>query len=70
MSETETYTVQQIANILRVDVTTVRRWIKNGALEAEPRNDSREAYQVKKSAIDALLGTSLPAEDSGKSQKA
>ena len=29
-------TVSEVARILRVDDTTVRRWIKEGALEALP----------------------------------
>ena len=30
----ELFTVREVARQLRVDATTVRRWIKNGALEA------------------------------------
>ncbi len=45
----ELLTVREVARRLRVDDTTVRRWIKSGALEAVtlPR--------VKKSTMDKLL---------------
>ena len=46
-------TVDEVARHLRVDPTTVRRWIKNGSLAAItlPRRGKRELYRVKKSAI-------------------
>ena len=50
-------TVSEVARILRVDDTTVRRWIKSGALEAItlPHKGDRRAYRVRKSTLDALL---------------
>lgn len=50
-------TVHEVATELRVDDTTVRRWIKNGAMEAItlPHARTRMAYRVKKETLDALL---------------
>ncbi len=51
-------TVGEIATLLRVDQTTVRRWIHNGSLPAIelPKRASRTIYRVKQSEIDKLLG--------------
>ena len=53
----ELLTVREVARRLRVDDTTVRRWIKSGALEAVtlPHRGKRQAYRVKKSTMDKLL---------------
>jgi excisionase family DNA binding protein len=53
----ELLTVREVAKRLRVDDTTVRRWIKSGALEAItlPHRGRRQAYRVKKSTMDKLL---------------
>ncbi|HZS78846.1 MAG TPA: helix-turn-helix domain-containing protein [Ktedonobacteraceae bacterium] len=53
----ELLTVREVARRLRVDDTTVRRWIKSGALEAItlPHKGKRSAYRVKKSTMDKLL---------------
>src|SRR5579885_1206705 len=53
----ELLTVREVAKRLRVDDTTVRRWIKSGALEAItlPHKGKRSAYRVKKSTMDKLL---------------
>lgn len=53
----ELLTVREVARRLRVDDTTVRRWIKSGALEAItlPHRGKRQAYRVKKSTMDRLL---------------
>jgi excisionase family DNA binding protein len=53
----ELLTVHEVARRLRVDDTTVRRWIKSGALEAVtlPHRGKRQAYRIKKSTLDALL---------------
>jgi excisionase family DNA binding protein len=55
-------TVGEVARRLRVDGTTVRRWIATGALEAVilPHAGTRRIYRVKQSTLDALLQTSLP----------
>lgn len=58
----ELLTVREIARRLRVDDTTVRRWIKSGALEAItlPHRGKRQAYRIKKSTLDRLLGGNFP----------
>lgn len=50
-------TVREVARQLRVDDTTVRRWIKNGILEAItlPHRGARQAYRIRRSTLDALL---------------
>jgi excisionase family DNA binding protein len=55
----ELLTVREVARRLRVDDTTVRRWIKSGALEAItlPHKGRRQAYRVKKSTLDKLLSS-------------
>lgn len=51
-------TVHEVAVYLRVDDTTVRRWIKAGSLVAVelPHRGKRIGYRIKQSALDALLG--------------
>lgn len=58
----ELLTVREVARRLRVDDTTVRRWIKSGALEAVtlPHRAKRQAYRIKKSTLDNLLKSPLP----------
>ena len=55
----ELLTVREVARRLRVDDTTVRRWIKSGSLEAItlPHRGKRQAYRVKKSTMDKLLSS-------------
>jgi len=50
-------TVQEVARHLRVDDTTVRRWIGAGSLEAVvlPHLRKRQAYRIKRDVLDALL---------------
>ncbi len=50
-------TVEEVARRLRVDTTTVRRWIKQGVLEAVilPHVNERQAYRIKQSTLDHLL---------------
>ena len=57
----ELLTVREVARRLRVDDTTVRRWIKSGALEAItlPHRGKRQAYRIKKSTLDTLLSSSI-----------
>jgi excisionase family DNA binding protein len=65
----ELLTVSEVARILRVDDTTVRRWVKQGALEAVvlPHVNERQAYRVRRSTLDKLLGTSsISTSSSGK----
>ncbi len=53
----ELLTVREVARRLRVDDTTVRRWIKHGTLEAVslPHVGKRQAYRVRRSTIELLL---------------
>jgi len=63
--EDELLTVQEVADIFRVDDTTVRRWINNGALEAIilPHMNERQAYRIRRSVIDAILQSSASSSD-------
>jgi excisionase family DNA binding protein len=51
-------TVSEVARILRVDDTTVRRWVKQGALEAVvlPHVNARQAYRIKRETLSRVLG--------------
>jgi excisionase family DNA binding protein len=55
----ELLTVREVARRLRVDDTTVRRWIKHGTLEAVslPHVGKRQAYRVRRSTIENLLNS-------------
>lgn len=57
-STKDLYTVSEIARRLRVDDTTVRRWIKNGALEAVtlPHIGKRTTYRVRERTLNTILG--------------
>lgn len=61
--EADLLTVREVAKQLRVDDTTVRRWIKNGVLEAItlPHRGTRQAYRIRRSTLDALLTPSQQA---------
>ncbi|MBV9257645.1 MAG: helix-turn-helix domain-containing protein [Ktedonobacteraceae bacterium] len=50
-------TVSEVAQILRVDGTTVRRWVKQGALEAVilPHMNERQAYRIKRETVNKIL---------------
>jgi excisionase family DNA binding protein len=52
------FPVSEVARILRVDDTTVRRWVKQGALEAVilPHLNARQAYRIKREALNRVLG--------------
>lgn len=53
----ELMTVREVADALRVDDTTVRRWIKLGALKAIvlPNKNKRQAYRIRRSTLNAVL---------------
>jgi len=55
--EADLLTVREVAQQLRVDETTVRRWITNGVLEAItlPHHGKRQAYRIRRSTLNALL---------------
>jgi excisionase family DNA binding protein len=50
-------TFSEVAEILRVDGTTVRRWVKQGALEAVilPHMNERQAYRIKRETVNKIL---------------
>lgn len=54
----ELLTVPEVAHILRVDDTSVRRWIKQGSLEAVvlPHLNQRQAYRIKRTTMEKILG--------------
>ena len=51
-------TVSEVARTLRVDDATVRRWVKQGVLEAVvlPHVNSRQVYRIKRETLDRVLG--------------
>ena len=55
-------TIKEVARQLRVDDTTVRRWIKSGVLEAIalPHVGKRQAHRIKQSTLDSLLASGQP----------
>jgi excisionase family DNA binding protein len=57
-------TVSEVAEILRVDDTTVRRWVKQGALDAIvlPHVNERQAYRIRRETLEKLLGTTKSEE--------
>jgi excisionase family DNA binding protein len=50
-------TVIEVARELRVDSTTVRRWIHNGCLDALelPRIGKRKAYRIEEVELEKIL---------------
>lgn len=54
----ELLTVSEVADILRVDDTTVRRWVKGGVLEAVilPHVGERQGYRIKRETLNRVLG--------------
>jgi excisionase family DNA binding protein len=58
--EQEYFTPREVAERLRVDYTTVMRWIRAGLLEVETiREGKRNRHRIKKAAIDALRYSNL-----------
>lgn len=53
----ELLTVSEVARVLRVDDTTVRRWVKQGTLEAVvlPHTNLRQVYRIKRETLDKML---------------
>ena len=51
------WTVDEVARRLRVDATTVRRWIKQGVLAAIPlpHKGTRRVYRITQATINHLL---------------
>jgi excisionase family DNA binding protein len=53
--EQEYVTPRELAKLLRVDYTTVMRWIRSGLLESEKiQQGRRNRHRIKKAALDAL----------------
>jgi excisionase family DNA binding protein len=59
------YTISEVAKRLRVDTTTVRRWISIGVLDAVilPHSGKRQAYRIRERTLDQLLQASSPSGD-------
>ena len=59
MMEEALLTVAEVARQLRVDATTVRRWIKQGMLKAVelPHSEKRNSYRISRQTLDDLLNT-------------
>lgn len=59
MTQTTTglLTINEVAEQLRCDATTIRRWVKNGAMEAVslPHLGKRQSYRVRRSTLDNIL---------------
>lgn len=60
-TKSELLTVHEVAEILRVDDTTVRRWIKAGTFEAIrlPKRGDRESFRIKRETVDDLFETAV-----------
>lgn len=61
----ELMTVSEVGEALRVDDTTVRRWVKSGTLDAVvlPHANKRQAYRIKRTTFEDLLSqTAVPAQ--------
>jgi excisionase family DNA binding protein len=55
MDNTDYFTPAEVAQRLRVDRTTVMRWIRIGVLEAETTQQGRrKRHRIKKSVIEAI----------------
>ncbi len=58
----ELLTVSEVARVLRVDETTVRRWVKQGTLEAVvlPHTNLRQVYRIKRETLNKMLQSGIP----------
>ncbi len=56
-TESPLLTLREVAGLLRVEVSTVHRWIKNGALAGVtlPGAGRQHVYRVQRATIDAIL---------------
>jgi excisionase family DNA binding protein len=57
-------TVQEVAKLLRVDPTTIRRWIKQGSLQAisfpeKVNQRQRQTHRIRQSVVNAVLQTTF-----------
>lgn len=55
----ELLTISEVAKRLRVDQSSVRRWIKLGAMEAVvlPHKGKRQIHRVKRETLDRVLAS-------------
>lgn len=53
----ELLTLEYVARVFRVDITTVRRWIKAGSLEAVFPDDRKYGVRIKRETFDKMLTT-------------
>jgi excisionase family DNA binding protein len=54
--EEQTYTISQVARLLRMDVDRVRQLVRHGVLEAEQIKEGRRTrYRIKQSTLDRYL---------------
>ncbi len=55
--EEELMTAREVAELFRVDETTVRRWVANGILNAVtlPHKGTRLSYRIRRKTVDKLL---------------
>jgi excisionase family DNA binding protein len=58
----ELLTVAEVARVLNVDDTTVRRWVQRGAVKFPdvivlPHGGERNCYRIRRSFLDRLLDT-------------
>ena len=59
--EQEYFTPRQVAHRLRVDYTTVMRWIRTGLLDVETiREGRRNRHRIRKATIETLETPSPP----------
>ena len=51
------FTVKEVALLLRVDISTVRRWIQRGVLPTVtlPQTGVRQVFRIRSSTLEALL---------------
>jgi excisionase family DNA binding protein len=66
VEQDELLTVSEVARRLRVDTTTVRRWVTLGSLEAVilPHQGKRLIYRIRQSTLNDILMTPLKTGDS------
>lgn len=65
MSQEEWLTVHDVAEILKVDTETVRRWIKRGTLSALDLGSRKTGYRIARADLDQFIaehdaGRTLP----------
>ena len=55
--ENELLTINEVATALRVDATTVRRWIQQGLVAAVtlPHPGKRLSYRIKRADLDKMM---------------